>query len=179
MARQKLEGQKFGSWLVVEYNSVRGYKCQCVCGTVSYIRSTALIRKKSTRCWDCRLAYSDIYGGRNKVFHLYKSSARSRNLPFTLTLDDAFEKLIQSPCHYCGDRGTNFLHIKIRGQTKYIYNGIDRIDSSKGYEEGNVHTCCRRCNFAKLTDSVEEFYAWLERLKNFHSVVREDVNGES
>lgn len=39
----------------------------------------------------------------------------------------------------------------------YIANGIDRVDSSKGYTKENCIPCCRPCNVAKLDRTQEEF----------------------
>ena len=44
------------------------------------------------------------------------------------------------------------------------YSGIDRIDNAAGYTEGNVVACCRICNRAKETLSVQEFAEWASRL---------------
>ena len=48
-------------------------------------------------------------------------------------------------CHYCGDKIT-------KGGT-----GLDRIDSSIGYRIDNIVTCCKVCNAAKGTLTVEQF----------------------
>lgn len=46
----------------------------------------------------------------------------------------------------------------------FLYNGIDRVDSKKGYVAGNVVTCCRNCNQAKSDKSIDEFEEWAIRL---------------
>jgi uncharacterized protein YeeX (DUF496 family) len=30
----------------------------------------------------------------------------------------------------------------------------------------NVITCCKHCNFAKCDLSIEEFFIWIDRIKN-------------
>ncbi len=51
-------------------------------------------------------------------------------------------KLIVAPCTYCG---------KDTGQ------GIDRIDSNRGYTDDNVCACCKTCNYMKRDLSLEDF----------------------
>ncbi len=48
----------------------------------------------------------------------------------------------------------------------FIYNGIDRIDSSKGYIQGNVVTCCRTCNVAKMDMDYKEFINHITKIYN-------------
>ena len=43
----------------------------------------------------------------------------------------------------------------------FRYNGIDRVDSSRGYEAGNVVASCKRCNYTKQTMSRVEFVDWI------------------
>lgn len=38
-----------------------------------------------------------------------------------------------------------------------LFNGIDRVDSTKAYVEDNVVACCKRCNLMKRSYSKEEF----------------------
>ena len=77
----------------------------------------------------------------NYKFTYYKMNSKKRGYNFSLSFEQ-FKELIEGNCVYCGN-GNN--------------NGIDRIDSSKGYVEGNVVTCCFNCNRAKSNLSQEEF----------------------
>lgn len=43
-------------------------------------------------------------------------------------------------------------------------NGIDRVDSKKGYYPANCVTSCLTCNMAKGTKSLKEFMDWIRRL---------------
>lgn len=50
---------------------------------------------------------------------------------------EQFEIITKQPCYYCGiiqDKG---------------FNGIDRMDSTKGYEIDNCVSCCTECNMMK------------------------------
>ena len=47
------------------------------------------------------------------------------------------------------------------------HSGIDRIDSSKGYVKGNVAACCRQCNFAKGSITVEKFKKHINKIYTY------------
>jgi hypothetical protein len=48
-------------------------------------------------------------------------------------------------------------NLKLDLYKRYIYNGVDRVDSSKGYVKENVVPCCKWCNIAKGNKSAAEF----------------------
>lgn len=71
-------------------------------------------------------------------------------------------------CHYCGiapqsiaSPGKQYTEALV---TFYIYNGIDRVDNTKGYTLDNCVTCCINCNRAKMDRSLEEFLAHVTRI---------------
>lgn len=66
-------------------------------------------------------------------YYSIKKRSKKKGLEIDITEND-IEKLIDSPCVYCGD-------------TKRIE--IDRMDSKKGYTKDNVVSACRRCNTIK------------------------------
>lgn len=70
----------------------------------------------------------------------YKNRANKRNIVWNISDEKAFE-LFTSPCYYCGEDGL----------------GIDRVNSSRGYEDDNVVPCCSICNTMKMATSQEEF----------------------
>jgi len=73
----------------------------------------------------------------------YKATAKQRKLDFTLTKTE-FAGIISQPCYYCGELAENF-------------NGVDRVDSNKGYEVSNCVPCCWECNKMKNDTSKKEF----------------------
>ena len=92
---------------------------------------------------------------------------------------DLFKKLSLSKCFYCNSEPSN-RQPDIRYETRngrkdklvitdFIlkYNGIDRIDSSKGYISGNVISCCKNCNTAKNILSQKEFKDLIKRIYDF------------
>ena len=73
-------------------------------------------------------------------FAIYKGGAKTRGLPFSLTLEE-FVKISSSPCHYCGGEGY----------------GVDRRDSAIGYILGNCLPACSVCNMMKQQSSEQDF----------------------
>lgn len=97
----------------------------------------------------------------------YKKMAKRKNHEFHLTKEE-FGSLIFQNCFYCGSEPLNIHHTE-GSATKYIdikYNGIDRVDSNKGYTMDNVVPCCKWCNMAKNDRTVDEFYKWIKVLAN-------------
>jgi hypothetical protein len=109
---------------------------------------------------------TDYQVGFNRVKKQYLHGAKKRKLQFNLT-DSEIDALIMSNCSYCGFEPNQCYTLKDRNNYQFYYNGIDRIDSSVGYEPNNVVPCCKTCNFAKGTMSSGEFYLWIERVYKF------------
>lgn len=104
----------------------------------------------------------------NYVYKNYKASAKKRNLSFEIEKCD-FSRLTKENCHYCELQPSTIM----KGEDKsrrlngdYIYNGLDRVDSSKGYALTNIVTCCENCNKLKSNlVSYEEFIEFIKILK--------------
>jgi len=90
-------------------------------------------------------------------------------------------RIVFLPCHYCGEIDErNYAktgdYIKKYGATltskimeKYTVkmNGVDRVDSSKGYlDEGNSVPCCKMCNRMKNEFTKEEFLNKIKKIYN-------------
>jgi hypothetical protein len=83
----------------------------------------------------------------------YQLGAKKRSLEFSLTFDQ-FMQFWQKPCDYCGDNIETI--------------GLDRIDSTKGYEVTNVIPCCYDCNTMKMARSKESFFAKIKQIYDKH-----------
>lgn len=82
---------------------------------------------KHKNCHKCVASFDDPK--LNKLKNAYKSNAKSRGLRWELS-DKQFLMLVTNKCSYCGSISEN------------KFNGIDRIDSSKGYTIDNCTSCC-------------------------------------
>jgi hypothetical protein len=101
----------------------------------------------------------------NHLWRTYRSGAVDRGHLWDLSRED-FDSLIFGTCRYCGavESMTSRRHKHVLKR-----NGIDRIESSIGYQSDNVVSCCINCNFAKASMSVDQFYAWVYRVAS-HSL---------
>lgn len=112
------------------------------------------------------------HSGFKRVVRQYKIGAGQRGLPFELS-DDEIKALTSANCRYCGAAPSKSAYReKQRTQaaferSKYIYNGIDRVDTTRGYFTDNCVTCCLTCNKAKGQLSLREFEAYLTQLVKF------------
>jgi hypothetical protein len=171
-------GSRYGRLKVIGY-VLQGHawkvKCQCDCGNEKIVKWPNRLHSHNVNSCGCLALETKIKNGQkhgrcyvltpeevavNKLFRVYKFSAKHRSLRFSLTSAQV-SILIHGTCNYCGAPPSNMLSNR-RGQ--FMYNGIDRIDSSKGYEDGNVVSCCRMCQFAKRDWNVTDFLNWAERL---------------
>ena len=108
------------------------------------------------------------------AYGVYKDGAKKRNLSFNLTFDQ-FLILTQQNCFYCGSKPNN-LYKNICGNGNFIYNGIDRLDNTKGYTLDNVVPCCYQCNWAKRDLSINEFISWVNRIYERKMVIGNDYS---
>lgn len=81
---------------------------------------------------------------------------------------EMFYKLSQLPCHYCGRPPYRIFNVASMTSNHYnsdnqknngnfIYNGLDRVDSSLGHTLDNIVPCCYECNRAKSNMTVDSF----------------------
>lgn len=66
----------------------------------------------------------------------------------------------------CGSEYSN-IYIRKKYNT-FKYNGIDRVDNSKGYTITNCVTCCKTCNSAKSNMTTSNFLEWINKLVTHH-----------
>lgn len=177
MKRIDLTGQRFSRWLVLGYSHTKWYKrgchiywkCKCGCRTIKSIYGTTLRNGSSKSCGCYHNDLRRLEKGEaafHKVYQKYRSSAKKRKLIFTLSIDE-FKFLTKQNCYYCGVEPVNVGSSDKRTYGTYTYNGVDRVDSTKGYEIDNVVACCSVCNFAKGRNTIEQFMEWVDRITKF------------
>lgn len=157
---------KFGQKLV---------KCRCECGKEKLCNRSSIkagttvscgcyprqMRKGATLGYRRKSKYTPTEAALRSLFTSYQSKARQYKRSFRLSFD-RFVALVSAPCAYCGcapkreftrPGGTHRVSVKC--------NGIDRVDSTLGYEEDNTVTACWTCNTAKNSMSLSEFKSWI------------------
>ena len=171
---KNLSGQRFGKLVAISYigtNSNRNsiWECQCDCGEKTNAASIILMSKLKFSC-GCitneRIAEIDRTKpvnviGPKKIYKSYKKSAKTRKFEFKLTLEE-LTSLILENCYYCGSSFKNAQALTC-GRI-FRYNGIDRIDNTKGYLPDNVLTCCHNCNTMKNDMTIEDFTIYVYNL---------------
>jgi hypothetical protein len=82
----------------------------------------------------------------------YKRSSKKRNIPFEISEEQFLRCLRNARCYLCGvsDRMTCL--------------GIDRVNSSKGYNGSNIEPCCATCNYMKNNVTLKDFLNHLQKV---------------
>lgn len=106
----------------------------------------------------------------NVLIGRYRTGAFERGYSFELGYEEC-QRLFGSKCKWCGSAPSASHAVGDRKQYRLTYNGIDRLDNSKGYTIDNVAACCKVCNRAKNAMSVDEFESWIERLIAFRGSI--------
>ena len=165
-----LTGKTFGRLTVLKKgDSISGrcyWECRCICGNIAQVRTDNLKSKQVRSCGCLKNESSRNMrhtGALGHLFRKYKDRAKSKGLRFNITIDE-FHNLITSNCRYCGTPPNQVLRRSDLYIKEYFYNGVDRIDSIKGYVINNVVPCCGTCNTAKLSMSVDEFLTWVKKV---------------
>jgi hypothetical protein len=162
-----LTGKKFGRLTVIKKDRFENGKsywlCKCDCGGERVYLHSNLTGGKSTTCGCGRmLDRAQGESGLNELYHGYQDNAKKKKRDFDINLED-FKRLTSENCHYCGKEPS-----QVSGRnseySQYKYNGLDRVDSSKGYSVDNVVPCCRWCNIMKHDFSNEEFLEQIKRI---------------
>ncbi len=125
---------------------------------------------KSASCGCSRRKPGDISCGHG-LFLQYFVKARREGMAFELTEEETLA-LFRGDCAYCGvppaqvfKRTNRWKKTAFAWQPQpFIYNGIDRVDSSQGYVRTNVVSCCGTCNRAKMDQTLAEFEDWIDRV---------------
>lgn len=154
------------------------WRCRCDCGNIKDIKSEAL-KSGDTKSCGCL----NIEKRKERSYKLYSSLRKLDPVTATakrvwkrnykeLAFED-FLKLSQQNCYYCGaipnNKQNSANHDKKSSQFakdngEFIYNGLDRLDSSKSHTIDNVVTCCKWCNYAKRERTLDEFKFWIIKL---------------
>jgi len=157
-----------------DHRSRRFLLCRCVCGKEKVIQGS-LITSGNTKSCGCRIQKNarlrvkpNSEASFNLVYNSYRCHAKNRNLEFLIP-KEKFREISQLECHYCGAGLSNVCRSP-HDSGDFIHNGIDRIDSKKGYISGNVVACCKLCNIAKKDHSVNDFLQWIKRVYDHNAM---------
>jgi hypothetical protein len=174
-------GARFGSLTVLgeapRHPQHRAFMIRCVCDCGTHVdkneasvragrsKSCGCLRRESTRERGFKnRRYKDPEGSHDQMlWRKYKASARARGHELEHGFNE-FIKAVKSRCHYCGSPPKPHTYANYYPGKIFHYNGLDRVDSFKGYTKENCVPACVRCNVAKSSGSVEDFLEWAHQL---------------
>lgn len=178
--KRNLIGEQFGGFVVVSklsngYNGRVYWGCKCVtCGEdkIYRIRDDCL-KKNSIGCQACVCRdnarnvksgnLSNHWKGSKDISKTYfnrikrHSRRRSRNLEFTVTIN-YLQNLLEKQNYRCALSNVSLVaHSNKKTSSTESTISLDRIDSSKGYIEGNVQWVHKSINTMKFNLDQEKF----------------------
>jgi len=161
-------GKVYGKWTVLEQdlNIInkgggvhRKWICKCECGTIKSINSSSLRSNRTSQCRKCKdrsIKPGTLLCG---LYKIIKRRALSINKGFNLTEKYLYNLLVKQNFK-CALSGVDICirpHTQKSGGSKNTTASLDRIDSNKGYEIGNVQWVDKKINTAKHVLSQDEF----------------------
>jgi hypothetical protein len=181
MIMKILTNKRFGKLKVISLNEERTNKenralaywnCLCDCGNTSVVRSSALISGRSQSCGcnhhklgknNSNFTGFEEIGGRYWN-NLKKTSILTRKLAFDIIIQDAWALFLkQNRC--CALTGME-LQFQSKDSVADRTASLDRIDSSKGYIEGNVQWVHKDINYIKNDYSQNYFIELCNKVVN-------------
>lgn len=140
-----------------------GFQCECeTCNASLVLTQAQVLRQRKIKVILCDACYKAKRDNDNKKtrssdkckFTQLVGKAQSRGIEVGITFDYYTENLANKPCHYCGDT------------VSHSGGGVDRVDSAKGYVEGNVVPCCTTCNIMKNDHTQEAMINHMIKMLN-------------
>jgi len=162
------QGNEYGKVKVLELSYINDgghviWKCQHEDGFTFEARGTELRRGNATGNHSRPKGETAF----RQLYRVYKHGAEERNLEWDLTKKQ-LRTMTKKDCHYCGKPPSKSIGENLNGE--YIYNGLDRVDSSIGYTKENVVPCCWSCNQLKGDRNREDFISLINKIyENNHS----------
>lgn len=178
-------GNKYGRLMVIKMLDEKGnrgqlkYLCKCDCGKSHIVTGESLRSGKSKSCGCLKKDFieknkfkrnMDRENAMLKIQYSHiKRRNKSKGFIDILSFDD-FCRLSRMKCYYCDAEYSRviedrYCEMKEKGKisdTILKINGLDRVDSSKGYAIDNVVPCCVTCNTAKNKMTQKEFKEWIK-----------------
>lgn len=178
-----LTGKKFNKLTVVKIsgkarNGMVKWLCNCECGNETSYTYDHLTRSKnpvkSCGCHRKRMkgpnhpqwtGHEGISGTWWQDHVLREIRGKRHRVPVTFTIEQGWDLLVKQNFKCALSGLTIYLDSK-EGNTA----SLDRIDSSKGYEVGNVQWTHKHVNFMKFTHTTEYFIDLCKRVAKHNGI---------
>jgi hypothetical protein len=172
-----LAGQKIEMLFVKDLSCIKNgrsyWNCVCDCGKEKVVCGHSIVRRSaiSCGCWNKKKNWQGVGDlGKNYWSRIVKH-ASERNLDFSISMEYAWN-LFQKQKGKCALSGVDMLldpswgkNTKM-GQSKHTAS-LDRIDSSKGYIEGNVQWVHKAVNKMKSNLLESDFIFWCTKISKY------------
>lgn len=160
-SRLDLTGKKFGKLTAISYAGANKYgqsvwRCVCECNPNTVLEKTIIATRLNngyTQSCGCGHGFEEGTASFNSLYKRYKNNAKRGGRTFQIDKQD-FKHLTSQNCSYCDRKPASIIAEK-NCKGVYVYNGIDRVDNTKGYIPDNVVACCASCNISKKDVSPE------------------------
>lgn len=182
-------GHKYGRFLVIKrventkFNKAN-WLCQCDCGGPNSLKVIMGCHLSSGRtiscgCYKKEQTHKRCYTGTKDISGAYfcnlMNGAKSRGIEFALTIL-YIQELLETQGYKCALSGID-IYGSINNNKKFTtYSeqtaSLDRIDSSKGYVEGNVQWVHKDINMMKQDHSDKSFIDWCNLVANHNKKSR-------
>jgi len=157
------EGQKFGRYTIFNSNIIvekeAKVKCECQCGNIKNVSCYSLIKGTSTQCLECgnsmKQENNPAWKGYgyipNKIFGKLIRDAEARSIDFKINIQHLNELYIKQnkKCILSG--------LNLETSVNNLTASLERIDSSKGYIDGNVQWVHKDVNMMKRIYNQDYF----------------------
>ena len=156
--------------------------CRCRCGKEVRVKRSNLIRasqgksaKKSCGCMIHKRGKGRAPGETAFIHFIstYKLKCKWDGIPFEIS-DEKCREIMTADCLYCGKPPEEKRPPK-NSVGSCFANGIDRVDSSRGYHADNIVPCCTRCNRAKSNHSLDNFVDMAHKICSRESTIRAHI----
>lgn len=154
-------GDIYQNYKILEIDKSRSLVECLVCNEKRKLKNANLNNKLNNTCV-CKTGYNIKVRSLNKedqfILKVYRKFINSikyrRNKEVDIDFND-YKSLVLKNCEYCdADYKTHSSGL----------NGLDRIDSNKGYLLDNVVPCCYDCNIMKSDMKKDEFFKHIEKI---------------
>lgn len=168
-------GKKYKSYTVLsgpyQRNSQLVYLVQCECGNEHYMPASQIL--DSEKYFKCKRCASGkiVSNFREGFLNTFKRSAKARGIIYSEELTPEYlYNLLKTQNFKCALSGYDLLPNGTLDDTKQNLDlSLDRMDSSKGYEIGNVQWVTKYINWAKNDLSQKDFIDLCIAVANKHA----------
>lgn len=171
-------GNKYNRFTILALSKEKGKKVMadvaCDCGHKQTVSLSNIKAGRPAMCLKCsyvkrgqesvgKLRRYDDHTAARDTYSDRKNRAIKQSRTYNLSFEEFYE-IAKRNCFYCGSEPSNCNKALTPWAQDFIYNGLDRVDSSRGYEPDNVVACCWKCNYMKRDLSVFDFFSHIEKI---------------